>query len=75
MPTGRIHAAAAIIGRITFIECQKQHSISGMIEDDKIQDLKLSGADEFLHKPFEIEALIDRMCGLLEIEAMDATTA
>jgi excisionase family DNA binding protein len=49
--------------------------ISGMIEDDKIQDLKLSGADEFLHKPFEIEALIDRMCGLLEIEAMDATTA
>jgi excisionase family DNA binding protein len=49
--------------------------ISGMIEDDKIADLKLSGADDFLHKPFEIEALIDRMCGLLEIEAMDATTA
>jgi excisionase family DNA binding protein len=49
--------------------------ISGMIEDDKIADLKLSGADEFLHKPFEIEALIDRMCGLLEIEAMDTTTA
>jgi excisionase family DNA binding protein len=49
--------------------------ISGMIEDDKIADLKLSGADEFLHKPFEIEALIDRMCGLLEIETLDATTA
>ena len=49
--------------------------ISGMIEDDKIQELKLSGADDFLHKPFEIEALIDRMCGLLEIEAMDATSA
>ncbi len=49
--------------------------ISGMIEEDKIADLKLSGADEFLHKPFEIEALIDRMCGLLEIEAMDATSA
>jgi excisionase family DNA binding protein len=49
--------------------------ISGMIEDDKIADLKLSGADEFLHKPFEIEMLIERMCGLLEIEAMDATTA
>ena len=49
--------------------------ISGMIEDDKIQDLKLSGADDFLHKPFEIEALIDRMCGLLEIETMDATSA
>src|SRR5438132_7665194 len=49
--------------------------ISGMIEEDKIADLKLSGADEFLHKPFEIEALIDRMCALLEIEAMDATSA
>src|SRR6202048_959838 len=42
--------------------------ISGMIEDDKIQELKLSGADDFLHKPFDIEELIDRMCGLLEIE-------
>ena len=49
--------------------------ISGMIEDDKIADLKLSGADEFLHKPFEIEALIDRMCGLLEIETLETTPA
>ena len=42
--------------------------ISGMIEEDKIQELKLAGADDFLHKPFDIEELIDRMCGLLEIE-------
>jgi len=49
--------------------------ISGMIEEDKIADLKLSGADEFLHKPFEIEVLIDRMCALLEIESMDTTSA
>jgi len=42
--------------------------ISGMVEEEKIQELKLSGADEFLHKPFDIEELIDRMCGLLEIE-------
>ncbi len=42
--------------------------ISGMIEEDRIQELKLSGADDFLHKPFDIEELIDRMCGLLEIE-------
>jgi excisionase family DNA binding protein len=42
--------------------------ISGMIEEDKVQELRLSGADDFLNKPFEIEALIDRMCGLLEIE-------
>src|SRR5947209_2912228 len=42
--------------------------ISGMVEEDKIQELRLCGADEFLHKPFVIEELIDRMCGLLEIE-------
>jgi len=49
--------------------------ISGMIEDDKIQDLKLSGADDFLPKPFDAENLIDRMCKLLEIESLDTTTA
>ncbi|HWG45403.1 MAG TPA: response regulator [Gemmataceae bacterium] len=42
--------------------------ISGMIEEDKIQELRLAGADKFLHKPFDIEELIDEMCGLLEIE-------
>ena len=42
--------------------------ISGMIEEDKIQELKLAGADDFLHKPFDIEELIDRMCGQLELE-------
>jgi len=47
--------------------------ISGMIEDDKIQELKLSGADDFLHKPFDIEELIDRMCSQLEIEPVSTT--
>lgn len=47
--------------------------ISGMIEEDKIHELKLSGADDFLHKPFDIEELIDRMCALLEIEAISAS--
>jgi len=47
--------------------------ISGMIEDDKIQELKLSGADDFLHKPFDIEELIDRMCAQLEIEPVQTT--
>ena len=49
--------------------------ISGMIEEDKVQELKLSGADDFLHKPFDIEELIDRMCGLLEIEPASAAPA
>ena len=29
--------------------------ISGMVEDDKIDDLKAAGANDFLHKPFEVE--------------------
>ncbi|HEX4131225.1 MAG TPA: response regulator [Pirellulales bacterium] len=46
--------------------------ISGMVEEDKIADLKAVGANEFLHKPFEVEQLIDRMCALLDIEAAHA---
>jgi len=42
--------------------------ISGMVEEDKIADLKAAGANDFLHKPFEVETLIDRMCRLLDIE-------
>jgi excisionase family DNA binding protein len=47
--------------------------ISGMIEEDKVQELRLAGADDFLPKPFDVEELIDRMCGLLEIEAVPAS--
>ena len=42
--------------------------ISGMVEDDKIEDLKASGANDFLHKPFEVETLVERMCHLLDME-------
>ena len=42
--------------------------ISGMVEDDKIEDLKASGANDFLHKPFEVETLVERMCQLLDME-------
>ena len=49
--------------------------ISGMVEEDKIQELRLSGADDFLHKPFEIEDLIDRMCAMLDIESTTTTPA
>ena len=47
--------------------------ISGMIEEDKIQELKLAGADDFLHTPFDYEELIDRMCAQLEIEPAPTT--
>ncbi|MBL9095198.1 MAG: response regulator [Planctomycetaceae bacterium] len=46
--------------------------ISGMVEEDKIADLKTAGANDFLHKPFEVDVLIERMCRLLDIET--ATT-
>ncbi|MFO0946102.1 MAG: response regulator [Planctomycetota bacterium] len=42
--------------------------ISGMVEAEKIDDLKTAGADDFLQKPFEVEELIDRMCILLQME-------
>jgi excisionase family DNA binding protein len=42
--------------------------ISGMVEEDKIQELKLAGADDFLHKPFDVDVLIERMCQQLEME-------
>lgn len=42
--------------------------MSGMVEEDKIQELKLSGADDFIAKPFEVDTLIDRMCAQLDLE-------
>ncbi len=46
--------------------------ISGMVEEDKIEGLKAAGANEFMHKPFEVEALIDRVCQLLDVETASA---
>lgn len=43
--------------------------ISGMVEEDKVKELKLAGADDFMHKPFDIEKLLERICDLLDIEA------
>ena len=42
--------------------------ISGMVEQDKIEDLKASGANDFMQKPFEVENLIERICLLLDVE-------
>ena len=46
--------------------------ISGMVEQDKIEDLKLSGANDFVQKPFEVEQLVDRICQLLDVEPVAA---
>jgi DNA-binding response OmpR family regulator len=42
--------------------------ISGMVEEDKIAELRTAGADDFLHKPLDIDELIRRVCRLLDIE-------
>ncbi len=44
--------------------------ISGMVEEDKVGELKAAGANDFMHKPFEVESLIERMCHHLDIEAI-----
>jgi DNA-binding response OmpR family regulator len=43
--------------------------ISGMVEEEKIAELKAAGADDFLHKPLDIDELMRRICRLLDIEA------
>jgi DNA-binding response OmpR family regulator len=46
--------------------------ISGMVEQDKVQELMESGANDFLQKPFEVETLVERMCHLLDVEPVEA---
>lgn len=47
--------------------------ISGMIEEDKIEELKTSGANDFLNKPLDIDELLRRICRLLDIETATAS--
>ena len=46
--------------------------ISGMVEADKVADLKAAGANDFVQKPFAVEKLIERACELLDLEAVPA---
>jgi excisionase family DNA binding protein len=45
--------------------------ISGMVEADRVEDLKAAGANDFLQKPFEVETLLNRICSMLEMEAAE----
>ena len=47
--------------------------ISGMVEQDKVADLRDAGADEFIQKPFSVDKLLERSCDLLDIERVVPT--
>jgi len=42
-------------------------AVSGVADPDEIQELIAAGADEFIKKPFEIDAVIGRMAELLRL--------
>ena len=50
------------------METVKVICISGMVEQDKIADLRAAGANDFMSKPFAIEQLMVRCCEMLEID-------
>ncbi|HEX5104515.1 MAG TPA: response regulator [Pirellulaceae bacterium] len=50
------------------METVKVICISGMVEADKVSDLKAAGANDFMQKPFQVERLLDRCCELLDME-------
>ena len=50
------------------LEAVKVICISGMVEADKVADLRAAGADDFMQKPFQVERLLDRCCELLDME-------
>ena len=47
--------------------------ISGMVEQDKVADLKAAGANDFMQKPFTVDKLLDRACDLLEMERVTSS--
>ena len=43
-----------------------------MIEQDKVADLMACGANEFMQKPFSVEALVDKACHMLDMESVNS---
>ncbi len=50
------------------LESVKIICISGMVEQEKVAELKAAGANDFLQKPFAVERLLERVCELLDID-------
>ncbi len=50
------------------MEMVKIICISGMVEQDKINELRAAGANDFMNKPFEVDKLLERACTMLEME-------
>ncbi len=50
------------------LESVKIICISGMVEQDKVIELREAGADDFMHKPFNVDRLLDRACDLLDLQ-------
>jgi two-component system, OmpR family, response regulator len=50
------------------LESTKIICISGMVEADKVADLRAAGANDFMQKPFEVDKLVERCCDMLEID-------
>lgn len=42
-------------------------AVSGVADPDEVQELMAAGADEFIKKPFEIDAVIGRMAELVNV--------
>jgi excisionase family DNA binding protein len=50
------------------LEAVKILCISGMVEQDKVADLRAAGANDFMQKPFDTDRLLERACDMLELE-------
>lgn len=54
------------------MEMVKIICISGMVEAEKVAELRAAGANDFMHKPFTVDRLLNRCCEMLEMETAAA---